>query len=180
MSGPGVHVQIVRHVSGALPERETLQRAFAIALERVGGPEVAFHAPKRGRQGLEKRDRGPAAQCAVTVVLVDDAEIARLSGEFRGCAHATDVLSFPLGDPDPESGRWQLGEIVVSCETAEREARRRGIDTRQELLLYAVHGMLHLLGCEDQTEAGREAMVAEQLAVLGIIGHDTRGVRRGF
>ena len=110
------------------------------------------------------------ARAAVSVVLVSDDEIADLSGKFRDYAHATDVLSFVVGEEDPETGNHDLGEIVVSVDTARREARRRGLAAEQELLLYALHGLLHCAGHEDKTDDGFAAMHAEEDRILSAIG----------
>ena len=107
----------------------------------------------------------------VNLVVVDDVEIAELSGQFRGYAHATDVLSFVIGDRNLETGHYEFGEIVVSVDTARREAERRDLPVETELMLYAVHGMLHLLGREDETDDGRAQMNAEQTAVLQSLGY---------
>ena len=95
----------------------------------------------------------------VVVALVDDKAIAKLHREFLGKRGATDVLSFPEG------------EIVVSAQTAAREAAARDVRARDELLLYVVHGALHLKGYHDRNEAQRKRMrVAERryLRKLGV------------
>lgn len=109
----------------------------------------------------------------VVVALVDDRTIARLHERFLGVKGPTDVLSFPHG------------EIVASGETASREARARGIDPRHELLLYVVHGALHLAGHRDDgrhdrglmREAERRALRA--LGVGDVFGAPERGGPRG-
>jgi probable rRNA maturation factor len=77
----------------------------------------------------------------------------------------TDVLSFPMGDFDPERGAFFLGEIIVSHETAAREAQERGLTRENELARYAIHGLLHLLGYDDATprEAAAMARLQERL-----------------
>lgn len=160
MSTDRVRIEVAEHTVGARPAGKLLQAAFDLTLERSG----ASPRPKR----------------LVSLALVDDARIAELSGRFRGCREPTDVLSFPEGETDPETGRRHLGEIVVSAETAAREAAHRGVPVEQETLLYAVHGLLHLLGHEDESEAGRAAMIREQFAVLEALGLDVRRARAEF
>ena len=160
MSTGLVRIEVAEHAVGARPTDERLQAAFDLALERSG----ASPQPKR----------------LVSLALVDDARIAELSGRFRGCTEPTDVLSFPEGEIDPETGRVHLGEIVVSAETAAREAANRGVPVEQETLLYAVHGLLHLLGHEDESEAGRATMIREQFAVLEALDMDVRQARAEF
>lgn len=150
-----LQVELIRRAPGPVPDLSRLVRALEEAA---------------GRAGAQRSRR-----TAVSVVLVGDDEIAALSGTFRGCTHATDVLSFATGEDDPETGVHVLGEIVVSVDTARREAARRNLPVERELLLYAVHGMLHLLGREDETEAGRTQMAREQEAVLATLGFGEPG-----
>ncbi len=99
------------------------------------------------------RDHGPPA-CQISIAIVDDATIHRLNRQYLNHDYATDVLSFALErTPDRLEG-----EIVVSGETARAQAARYGWPPDHELLLYVIHGMLHLVGFDDQTPAEREAM----------------------
>jgi len=97
----------------------------------------------------------------VHVVFVGDDEIRDLHHRYLGEDSPTDVITFPLaeegdeGDPHPDD---VLGEIVVSVETARREAARRGLAVERELALYALHGALHLLGLDDTDPASRRRM----------------------
>ncbi|HEX5136954.1 MAG TPA: rRNA maturation RNase YbeY [Planctomycetota bacterium] len=113
--------------------------------------------------------RGAAAACRravglvlpgrdVVVALVDDRAIARLHGRFLGDPTPTDVLSFPHG------------EIVASGETARREAEARGIPPLHELLLYVVHGSLHLAGYRDGKAKDRARMRRAERRVLASLG----------
>lgn len=92
------------------------------------------------------------------MALVDDREIARVHGRFLGDPTPTDVITFPDG------------EIVVSGETAKREAEKLGIRPLQELLLYVVHGCLHLRGFDDRTEGERRRMRAAERRALKRLG----------
>jgi len=94
----------------------------------------------------------------VVVALVDDRTIAELHGRYLGEPGPTDVLSFPHG------------EIVVSGDTARREARERGVEPLHELLLYVVHGALHLKGYRDKTSADRKRMRAAERRILAGLG----------
>ncbi|MCP4245699.1 MAG: rRNA maturation RNase YbeY [bacterium] len=100
--------------------------------------------------------------------LVDDPEIARLNEQYLGHQGPTDVLSFDLSEP----GQPGLeGEIVVSVETARREAEERNHDVGAEVALYCLHGTLHLLGYEDaQPDQARRMHETEDglLAAAGI------------
>ena len=85
----------------------------------------------------------------MSLALVNDARMSNLHEEFMGIHGPTDVLTFPI-DEDPR-GRVTAGEVIVCVPHARREAKRHRIPVRHELLLYALHGMLHLLGYDDRT-----------------------------
>ena len=72
---------------------------------------------------------------------MDDRTITSLSGRFRGSRHATDVLAFPS----------PLHEIIISLDTARRQARARRVPLLHELVLLVAHGLLHLSGFRDET-----------------------------
>ena len=91
------------------------------------------------------------------VFLVDDAEIGRVHGDYFDDPSPTDVITFPLGN---------YGEILVGVETARRQAGEFGAEFDRELALYVVHGVLHLCGYEDQSEAGRVRMAELQDAIV--------------
>ena len=93
------------------------------------------------RQHRETRD--------ISVVFVDDDRIAQLNRQFLGREGPTDVLAFRLDAPGDPDGL--LGEVIVSAQTAQAEARRRHIAVERELLLYTIHGALHLMGYDDTT-----------------------------
>ncbi len=115
------------------------------------------------RQALEQAGRERAE---VSLAVVDDATIAELHGRYLDDPTPTDVLSFPL-----QSGSQELeGEVVVSAETAVRMAARYGWAPADELLLYVVHGTLHLAGCLDATAQQRAAMRKQERAVLARFG----------
>lgn len=84
----------------------------------------------------------------VTVVLVDDAEIHRLNRAHRGVDAPTDVLSYALFEPGDEGmpDVPHLGDVIISVDTAARQAEAHGHDTDTEILLLAAHGLTHLLG----------------------------------
>jgi probable rRNA maturation factor len=84
----------------------------------------------------------------VEILVVDDAEMRRLNAAFRGVRRRTDVLAFPL--ETPEAGGRLVGEVVISAETAARQARRLGVDVATELDLLITHGVLHLVGYDDR------------------------------
>lgn len=84
-----------------------------------------------------------------TVALVSDRRIAALNRRYRRQARATDVLSFS------SRGDGYLGDIVISAETARRQARRFGHALDDEIKLLMLHGLLHLLGYDHERDDGR-------------------------
>lgn len=96
----------------------------------------------------------------ITVVFVSDRRIAALHGQFLGDASSTDVITF------------QHGELVVSVETARREAEERGEKVFREIARYVVHGLLHLAGWSDAHVRQASAMHAVQEKILASAGRD--------
>lgn len=90
----------------------------------------------------------------VSFVIVSDARIADLHGRFMRDPSPTDVITF------------RHGEIVLSAETARREARARGLDIPEEIARYAVHGLLHLAGWDDGAPSSASAMRDAQEKIL--------------
>ncbi len=90
----------------------------------------------------------------VTVVLVDDAAIAAMNVRDRGVEGPTDVLSYPLHEPDDAGFPTlpHLGDVVVSLDTARRQARERGVEPWHEVAELVAHGLLHLLGHDHQAD----------------------------
>ena len=114
----------------------------------------------------------------VSVALVDDAYIQVLNREYRGVDQPTDVLAFPMEGDSGGSGEPALGDIVISLERARDQARQFKHPIRREVALLAVHGLLHLLGHEDDTEAGASAMWSKQKHLLDqILGTEARHSR---
>ena len=110
------------------------------------------------------------AEAAVSLAIVDDPTIHKLNRQYLRHDHPTDVLSFLLERDE----RRLEGEIVVSAETAQRVAPQFGWSPADELLLYVVHGTLHLVGYDDQTSKQRSAMQAQEKACLARFGLQPR------
>ena len=104
----------------------------------------------------------------MALVLGDDALLADLNERYRGKEGPTDVLSFPADRADALPGEApQLGAVLISVPQAAANAAAAGHELEAELALLAVHGLLHLLGHEDETDEGAEAMVREEVR-LGV------------
>jgi probable rRNA maturation factor len=127
-----------RHPAGHL---STLTRAAARALRAVG------------------REAG-----TVDIALVDDDEIRRLNRAFRGVPRRTDVLAFPLEVAEAAAGL--VGQIVISRETARRQARRVGVPLALELRLLVTHGVLHVIGYDDRDPVEATLMHRRERAIL--------------
>jgi probable rRNA maturation factor len=114
----------------------------------------------------------------VSVALVDDAYIRVLNREYRGVDQPTDVLAFPMESDSSARADPALGDIVISLERAREQARQFKHPIRREVALLAVHGLLHLLGYEDDSEAGASAMWSKQKQLLEqILGTEARDHR---
>lgn len=121
----------------------------------------------------EKFDR----DAEVSVSFVDNGEICRLNKIYRGMDKSTDVLSFPLGengvyDINNETGACLLGDVVISMETAVKQAKLYNHSPEREVGFLTVHSMLHLLGYDHETSAldaakmrEKEEMVLERLGL---------------
>jgi probable rRNA maturation factor len=100
----------------------------------------------------------------VDVLVVDDAEIRRLNARHRGVARRTDVLAFPLEAPGVAVPL--VGQIVISAETASRQARRLEVPLATELDLLVTHGVLHLVGYDDRDPVEAAFMHGREREIL--------------
>jgi probable rRNA maturation factor len=107
----------------------------------------------------------------ICVALSADAEVAELNATYRGKPAATNVLSFPAVPLVPVDGEPRfLGDVVLALETMQREAADLGLAVAHHLQHLVVHGMLHLLGYDHQTDAEAEAMEALEVRILARLG----------
>jgi probable rRNA maturation factor len=107
----------------------------------------------------------------LSLALVNDREMAGLHQRFMSIPGPTDVLTFPL-ESDPR-GRPIGGEVVVCVPQARRQAKLHSVAIRDELLLYALHGLLHLSGYDDRTDRDYRKMHAAEDAILQKLGVGT-------
>lgn len=142
---------------------------------------------------------GIAQPVVVALLITNDVTIQSLNKQYRSQDKPTDVLSFPLLEQPivhaPVDQLWakpellereniqttqvfitppdittHLGDIVISWQTVQRQASEVGHNPAYELLFLLSHGVLHLVGYDDQTEAGYQSMIRLQQAVMGAIG----------
>lgn len=114
-----------------------------------------FPATERLQRALERlMDELALAEREVTVVLLDDAAMREHNARDRGVDAATDVLSYPSGEPDDVGvpAVAHLGDVLIGLDVAERQAARAGHDTVREVLVLAAHGLTHLRGYDHPTE----------------------------
>jgi probable rRNA maturation factor len=100
----------------------------------------------------------------VEVAVVDDAAIRRLNRTYRAVARRTDVLAFPLETPGLGG---LVGQIVISAESAARQAARLRVPLALELALLVTHGVLHLIGYDDRDPVEADLMHRRERAILG-------------
>jgi probable rRNA maturation factor len=117
---------------------------------------------------------GLADEAEVGITLVDDAAIHEMNRQYRGKDSATDVLSFALNDGEEQlegnPAALLLGDIILSLETAMRQAEEYGHSLEREMAYLTVHGMLHLLGYDHECEAEKNEMRQEEEHVLMLLG----------
>lgn len=111
----------------------------------------------------------------VSLMFTDDESIHEMNREYRGIDRPTDVLSFALEEGEEEEiygGPEEnlLGDIIISVETAVRQAQEYGHSVEREMSFLALHGMLHLLGYDHMEEDERQEMRAQEKAILASLG----------
>lgn len=140
-------IDFIDETDGAPLDRERIQRVVDAALAEEG-----------------------MTNCALTVLVVADEESSRLHQEHFGDPDATDVMTFPDGSVDPQSGLTLLGDLAVGADVAARAAADRGRHTTDELTLYVLHGLLHILGYDDLEADERQEMWNAQRRLLAGVG----------
>ncbi len=108
----------------------------------------------------------------LTITIEQDERLRELNYQFLGINEPTDVLSFPSGeeDPDVETRRVYLGDIIISYPRAFEQASASGHPITSEIMLLVVHGTLHLLGYDHGDAESKQRMWSAQMDVLKILG----------
>ena len=112
----------------------------------------------------------------LSIVLVDNSRIKELNKQYFNSDEVTDVISFPLSN----NKNSLSGEIIVSVETAVDTAGKRNISVEGEIVLYILHGILHLLGYDDGNEGDARVMHEEESKILKTLGYNVPRVEDGF
>ena len=104
----------------------------------------------------------------VSIVIVGDEEITRLNRQYLRRNRPTNVIAFPMASGDPAAlPSHLLGDVVISAETAKRQAEAAGRETGEEILFLMIHGVLHLLGYDHEKNAEeRRKMEAKERELL--------------
>ena len=127
-------------------------------------------------------------QAEISVALVDDPAIHRLNRDYLQHDYPTDVISFLLdsGTADPRGvthsavegrrgfGKWLAGDVMLSGDTAVREAQEYGWEPKSEVCLYLIHGLLHLCGYDDLTDEEQSIMRSRERDLLRELGWEPR------
>jgi probable rRNA maturation factor len=128
----------------------------------------------------------PNAVCELSLRLTDDAEIQSFNADYRQKNQPTDVLAFSALEQDyPQPADMQdlplyLGDIVISVETAQRQAEQRQHSLQLELAWLAAHALLHLLGWDHPDDASLQSMLKQQERLLQTAGLQTAGLMLGY
>ncbi|HLL87676.1 MAG TPA: rRNA maturation RNase YbeY [Tepidisphaeraceae bacterium] len=138
------------------------------ASAEVGRPLLPKIRPLLKRAHAILADQGKTKVIELSIALVGDATMSRLHERDLKIAGPTDVLTYEL-DHDA-GGTCVAGEVVVCVPEARRQATSRGTDVASEVLLYALHGLLHLSGFDDRTARAYRTMHRTEDAILSQLG----------
>ena len=129
----------------------------------VKGSEI-----KKIVKNVLKREKVQNAE--ISVALVDNERIAQINERYREDSDPTDVLSFLL-EEDIDGKGTMLADVIASCEMAKTNANKLSISPQAEIMNYIIHGLLHVLGYDDDTIKSRNKMNKLQRAVLEDFGY---------
>lgn len=164
-------------MSGGVNDEATRSGQPGLVLDLDVAPQFASAVDSEFLQEVLERalaTQGVRGPTEVSVVICDDAEIQTLNRTYRGMDFPTDVLSFSQLEGEdsfpraPDDVR-QLGDIVISYDRVRAQAEEYGHSEKRELAYLAVHGLLHVLGFDHESEAERLVMrQAEETALVNI------------
>lgn len=114
---------------------------------------------------------GESEQRSVTLLFTDDASMREINREWRGFDKSTNVLSFPSAPaPVPQGEVAHLGDLVLAWETVAREAGEAGKPLADHVTHLIIHGALHLLGYDHETDEEAAVMETKETAILAGLG----------
>jgi probable rRNA maturation factor len=146
------------------------ESANAVSVQIVNETETPLDLDRLSQAVQAVLDGAGIERYEISVAVVDDPTIHALNVRHLQHDYPTDVLSFLLEQEDD----YLEGEIVASADTAAHEAKKYAATAANELLLYVVHGALHLVGYDDHSEADRQAMRAKEREYLARFGVSVR------
>lgn len=135
--------------------------------EAVALSSTVLAAIERAIERCLEQEGLPGSEVAVSIV--SDVEMHTLNLQYRGVDRTTDVLSFPLEEQRP-AAPTELGDVIISAAQAVEQAGEYGHSLEREMAFLAVHGTLHLLGYDHQTEEEDRDMQARQERALESLG----------
>ena len=144
------------------------------AKRRPDPPGVTAPLAALVRAALATESRKPGE---LGIVLTGDAPVRELNRRWRGLDRATDVLSFNYDDPP---GRIVNGDLIVSMDRVDAQARRFKVTRGRELARLVLHGALHLAGLDHRTAAQRRQMRAREAALLRTGAKQVRALERAL
>lgn len=127
---------------------------------------------KRAAQETLQHTNTPST-AELTIIITGDAQLHKLNHQYLGVDAPTDVLSFPAGETDLDSGGLYLGDVLISYPRALAQATEGGHPIQDELQLLVVHGVLHLLGHDHTDETEKTSMWSAQTEILDRLGCTT-------
>ena len=114
--------------------------------------------------------QGVSTDTDLSILVGNDSRIQQLNQEFMGIDAPTDVLAFPAGHLDPDTGRVYLGDVIISFPQAKNQADQAGHSLAAEINLLVIHGVLHLLGYDHDEPEGKAKMWSAQTQILTTLG----------
>lgn len=133
-------------------------------------PDADDWVERSARAALAACGVAVAPEAELSVLLADDATLRKLNGEWRGQDKPTNVLSFPAADPDDLADAPHCGDLALAFETLRTEAEAEAKALEHHLAHLVVHGVLHLVGYDHETEAEASQMEALEVSVLAGLG----------
>lgn len=134
-------------------------------------PELESLIGRAVQAGLAVAAVQPMAGAELSVLLTDDARMRRINLAWRAKDKPTNVLSFPAVPPERITSSPLLGDIALALETVQREANEEGKTLAAHVSHLVIHGLLHLLGEDHETDAQAERMEAREVAALARLGY---------
>lgn len=145
-----------------------------IAVEAGGWTSLGDLEPLIGRAvmaGLSVAGLQPMAGAELSILLTDDARMRQINRAWRATDKPTNVLSFPAVPADRVATSPLLGDIALAYETVQREAGAESRTLEAHLSHLVIHGLLHLLGDDHETDADADLMEAREVAALARLGY---------